>query len=148
MTHKNEALYRAVFMTINENVMDLKSFTHFMSDYETAMRNAIKQVIPLAVILACWFHFVQACKRFARKLQELMEFIKQGTPDGDAGKALYYRLLCLPLLPASKIRNAFEGIKVQAFALNKKAFQRFLKYMDKQWMKKVKIRYSLHIYLI
>lgn len=114
MTHKKESLYRAVFTTISEQVMDLSNFTHFMSDYETAMRNAIQNVIPLAIILACWFHFVQACKRFARKIHELMEFLKENTPDGEAGKNVYYRLLCLPLLPANKIEKTFQGLKLQA----------------------------------
>lgn len=137
MTHKTEAAYKAVFTTINESVMNLQSFTTFMTDYERAMRNALSSVIPNAIATSCWFHFVQACKRYVQKTQELKEFINQNDENGKAGKELYRRLLCLPLLHSSKIKDAFESIKKQAFGLNRKAFERFLNYYNNQWIKKV-----------
>lgn len=137
MTHKTEAAYTAVFTTINESVMNLQSFTMFMTDYERAMRNALSSVIPNATATSCWFHFVQACKRYLQKIQELKELLNQNDESGKAGKELYRRLLCLPLLHSSKIKDAFECIKKQAYGLNRKAFERFLNYYNNQWIKKV-----------
>lgn len=64
MSNKQQETYAAVFQFIHDNVMMLHCDV-FMSDYETALRNGFATVVPDA----CWFHFVQAVKRNAMKLE-------------------------------------------------------------------------------
>lgn len=131
MTRRTEAAYKAVFKYINEHVMPLECYM-FMTDFELALRNGLKCVAPNALLRLCWFHFTQACKRCARSLEELIPLIKSGE-----GKDIYYRLLCLPLLPSDKIDAAFAELKQRALDLHPTAFKRFLKYYEKQWLKNV-----------
>lgn len=67
MTNKTQEAYEAVFEFMHRNVMSLNCKI-FMTDYETAMRNALKRVVERLELSACWFHFTQACKRNAAKL--------------------------------------------------------------------------------
>lgn len=97
MSRRTEVAYVAALKYINENVMPLECYM-IMTDFELALRNAFKSLVPNALVRLCWFHFTQACKRVARKLEELFQLIK-----GDDGKAIHHRLLALPLLPADKI---------------------------------------------
>lgn len=122
MTKKSEEAYRAVFEFVNENVMSLEC-KEFMSDYETALRNAFQSVVPNAKLTACFFHFCQACKRNAAKLPNLMKLVRTNP----TAEALYYKLLCLPLLPANLIGPAFNMLKSEAFELDRKAFEPFFK---------------------
>lgn len=106
MSNKSEDAYKAVFRYVNDNVMTLDC-SLFMADYEKALRNGFASVVPQAKFLGCWFHFCQAVKRQAMKMFTLMKLIRSDKDD----ERLYYKLLCLPLLPADKICSAFETIK-------------------------------------
>lgn len=63
-----------------------------------------------------------------------MEFFRTGE-----AKRFYYKLLCLPLLPADQIKMAFEQLKLQAevyadFKAFPGAFDRFFIYFNNQWI--------------
>lgn len=54
-------------------------------------------------------------------------------------KRFYYKLLCLPLLPAKSIRMAFQQLKLQMEIYQEEkgfsgAFDRFLYYYENQWI--------------
>lgn len=132
MTNKREETYDGVFQYINDNIMSLDC-KQFMSDYETALRNGFAKVVANASMGACWFHFTQAVKRNAVKLPNLIKFIRSDA----VAEAIYYKLLCLPLLPAQHIIPAFNMLKSAAYDLNKKLFAPFLKYYENQWLKRV-----------
>lgn len=131
MSNKTQKAYEAVFQYINDNVMALDC-SLFMADYEKALRNGFASVVPSAKIVGCWFHFSQACKRYAMKLSKLMKLVRTNK---DAER-IYYKLLCLPLLPADKIVSAFETIKKKALELSQ-LFKKFLTYYEKQWLIRV-----------
>lgn len=132
MTNKSQDAYESVFRYINDNVMSLEC-AEFMSDYETALRNAFSAVVPGAKMSACFFHFCQACKRNAMKLPAMIKLIRSDS----TAEAIYYKLLCLPLLPADQIVPAFNMLKSEAFGLNKAIFAPFFKYYENQWLKRV-----------
>lgn len=50
---------------------------------------------------------------------------------------IYYRIQCLPLLPHEHIKNEFLQLKNEAYAINKKIFQPFIRYWDRQWIQNV-----------
>lgn len=133
MTRKSEKCYEHVFRSIRENILNLSEGGSIMSDYELAMRNALKSVFPNLNFLACWFHFNQAiikkCKKIPRFLKKVMNH-----PEGDR---LLHKFLALPLLPANRIRSAFNMLKLEANAADGSLWKEFLTYFEKQWILKV-----------
>lgn len=115
----------------------------FMSDYETALRNGFAAVVPDANLASCWFHFVQAVKRNAVKLPNLVKLIRSNPAAGN----IYYKLQSLPLLPAKHIVPAFNMLKSEAYSLNKGLFARFFKYYENQWLKRVRVSYFFYFVL-
>ncbi|XP_039486740.1 uncharacterized protein LOC120448669 isoform X2 [Drosophila santomea] len=129
MTRKTELCYQHLFTYVDSNICCLKGAS-FISDYETAMRNALKNLHPSMNFYSCWFHFTQACKRKARKTYGLEKMLKCNKP----AYLLFMKFLYLPLLPATKIVEAFNLLEIQAAALSKENFSPFLKYYKKQWL--------------
>lgn len=137
MTNKTTKAYESVFAYIKENIFSMEGFS-FMTDYESAMRNALKTTFPNSVFYACWFHYTQAIKKRVEQDNRLKELIKS---DERANK-IYHKFLCLPLLPANDIRDAFQLIELEINCLapaEKNAFKEFVKYFRKQWLHRVNI---------
>ncbi|XP_044317503.1 uncharacterized protein LOC123038074 isoform X1 [Drosophila rhopaloa] len=127
MTRKTELCYQHLFLYIDSNICCLKGAS-FISDYEKAMRNALKKLHPSMNFFACWFHFTQACKK-TPGFEKMLNCNKHAY-------VLFLKFLYLPLLPATKIVEAFNMLKCQAKSLEKIMFSPFLKYFEKQWLKK------------
>lgn len=106
-----------------------------MSDFELAMRRAIKEIFPQTKQLTCWFHFCQAAKKRAMQRPQLVQHLLYG--DNFEAKSIYYKLLSLPLLPAKDIVNEFKKLKILALANHRKYFAYFIEYFERQWIKKV-----------
>lgn len=140
MNRKTEASYKHILQYIENNVCSLQCVS-FMTDFEIAMRNAIRDIYPDSQLNTCWFHLTQATKRKVVKYSELTKLI---TTNEDARK-IYKKLLALPLLPATGIYNAFIVLKADALSVFGNIFAPFLKYYENQWLKKVYyIKYQLH----
>lgn len=39
-----------------------------VTDFETAMRNAVRRILPECRLIGCWFHFSQVCILYSVKL--------------------------------------------------------------------------------
>lgn len=65
MDRRTKAAYQAVFRFISENVLTLVGVASFTSDFEKAMRNALKSISPATKRYTCHFHYCQALKRRA-----------------------------------------------------------------------------------
>lgn len=128
MSRKTTAAYLHLFKYINEHVMSLEC-SSFMSDFELAMRNALRTLFPHIDQYTCWFHFAQAIRRKLNDLPELKSLVRT---DKDARKLLY-KFMAIPLLPADKIINGFQLLVGQS----NDAFTRFITYFENQWLKKV-----------
>lgn len=147
MTRKTEAAYRHLFNFINEEIQGLQP-NSVMSDYETALRNAWKSVWPQTTMTACYFHFCQGVKRQASMIPEFISIAK-GTR---ATTNLYYSFMCLPLLPPEHIEPTFNLLRDEAFALDQNLFARFVRYIHRQWIRKVLIQsfvfhYVFHFFI-
>lgn len=132
MSRKTELCYQHLFTYIDSNICCLNGAS-FISDYEKAMRTALKNLHPTMNFYACWFHFTQACKRNARKCIGFENVLKRNKQ----AYILFLKFLHLPLLPNYKILEAFNMLEFQATALDKNVFSPFLKYFKKQWILKV-----------
>lgn len=132
MSNRTQIAYSHVFKYIDKYIFPLQCAS-FHSDYETAMKNALRSCFPQAQLLSCWFHFVQAIRKNVSQMALLFHLIRTNT---DAAK-LYYKFQALALLRADLITDAFNDLKNEGLRMNTAAFQPFLKYFEKQWIKKV-----------
>lgn len=76
MDRRTRAAYEAVFKFIDENVLALGNVVSFTSDFERAMRNALKKLYPSIKRFTCHFHYTQALKRRASQTDGLVNAIR------------------------------------------------------------------------
>lgn len=135
LTNKTQVCYESVLQYINDHVMSLQCAS-VMTDYERGLRNAIAKVVPDAILTACWFHFCAACKKQAMKFYgNMIRLVRTNTEAAN----IYYRLLCLPLLPADRINDAFNELKTSAKEFP--VFKGFIGYFERQWINRVSFPY-------
>lgn len=132
MTRKTQEAYTHLFQCIEAEIINLEP-TSFMTDYEVAMRNALRVVFPEAQLSSCWFHYCQAVKRHGSQIGGFLMAARKNTETAK----VYYQILCLPLLPADYILDVFSIIRMEAKSAHGDLFDKFMSYMDRQWMKKV-----------
>lgn len=131
MSRKSQDCYTAVFKYINEKIFFLRCRT-FITDFERAMRNALRNTYPESSLTSCWFHFCQAIKRKVSQTPRLFELIRRNTN----AAFIYRQFQCLPLLPEKEIVTTFNKLRSIAENFNKKAFSSFVKYYKQQWLVK------------
>lgn len=141
MSRKCTEAYESVFNYIDTHIVKIKNAASFTTDYELAMRKALRKFSPSSTLYACYFHYCQAVKKNAYQTDGFVKFIKSN----ENAKSVYYRLLCLPLLPSEYIDNCFIELKHEADEINKQGFRSFMKYFKNQWIKKVMF-ISLKVY--
>lgn len=133
MTNKAQALYKAVFKYIEEDVFKLRPSV-FAHDFERAMRLALESIYDEAEHVNCWFHFKQSIRRRASNIPGFFAAINRN----DALSQAYHMIMALPLLPAAEIGKTFKMIKLQIEAHEQReVFAPFLRYFESQWLKKV-----------
>lgn len=132
MSKRTKKVYKSVFKFINAKIFNLNGAKTFYTDFETATRNALNEKFPHAKIKLCHFHFAQAVRRKATKINGFIDFLRENT----AAKRIYYQLMYLPLLPAKCILSIFEEISTKANVISQVKFEEFLKYYAKQWIRR------------
>lgn len=133
MTNKSQALYKAAFNFINKNIFKLCP-TSFATDFERAMRIALKLIYPDAILSTCWFHYTQSVRRFASKIEN---FFRTINANGNLSKA-YHMILSLPLLPAEHVAAVYNSIRLKVECDEQNAiFGELFKYFESQWLRKV-----------
>lgn len=143
MSNKKTQCYEHLFNFIETNVCSLRC-SSFMTDYETPMRNALKNCYPHSDFFSCWIHFKQAAKRQAIKMGSFFDYLKKN----DKALLLYHKFLCLPLLPPHLILDAFDMLVREAKAISGTRFDRFIRYFERQWLIRVSYLSSLFVKLI
>lgn len=133
MSRKTRRAYEHLFKYIKNNIIDMTNCESIMTDFEVAMRNALRVIFPGVELNCCWFHFTQAAKKRAMQTPQLIPYLLQN----QSAREIYYKLLSLPLLPPIEIATQFKKLKVLALANHKKVFADFIKYYENQWIKKV-----------
>lgn len=132
MDSKTQKAYKAVFEFIDSKIFDLSGTKMFITDYEIALRNALRKRYPRSKQTGCHFHFAQAIRRKATKIHGFIDFIREN----DAARKVYYKCMYLPLLLPASIEPLFENIRKEAESIDKTKFEQFLKYFHKQWIRK------------
>lgn len=132
MSKRTQIAYTRIFKYIDKHICSLLC-ARFTTDYETAMKNALRVCFPDSQLVSCWFHFVQAVRKKATKIQALFDLIRE---DKKAA-IIYYKFQAIALLPPDLIDEAFTCLSKEAIKFNKNAFQPFVDYFERQWIKKV-----------
>lgn len=134
MTKKTEESYASIFKYIQEHIFQLEPVS-FTTDYEVAMRNAIKRIYKNAILVACWFHYTQALRRKCSKIDNFFLHAAQN----EMINRIFHKFLAIPLLPPNKIREGFELLKLALQCMEpRKPFKEFLTYYERQWLRKVR----------
>lgn len=99
--------------------------SNFMADYEAATRKAIKKKFPLARISGCYFHYVQAINKVARKF---------GLSKDVKFEIAIQKISALALLPNEFVSKGFRVIDRENSELKDSLrWNRFKKYWCRQW---------------
>ncbi|XP_043475792.1 uncharacterized protein LOC122507239 [Leptopilina heterotoma] len=94
MDRKSKEAYKAVFEEISRLIPEF-IIDEAMTDYESALKAALRAVFPNIILHGCWFHYKQALLRKAIKLG-LRALLKYN----EDAKHLLLLIMDLPLLPA------------------------------------------------
>lgn len=122
MQKKTFTSYDTVFANL-KLLMPSVVVSKVMSDYESATRKALKKHYPNAKISGCFFHYVQAIVKRAKKMglkrdPKFNEVVKQ--------------VCALALLPNDFVLQGFKSIE-DTFQFKSKRWTAFKKYWMKQW---------------
>lgn len=101
MERKTDLTYSELFSQLDRFI--LGEVKEVMTDYEAALRKAIKKAFPATSLSGCFFHFGQAVYRRGRALQ---------LPDFQQGSTALKMAMALPLLPPDFIN---EGIDLSSW---------------------------------
>lgn len=132
MTNRTTDAYESVFEYIHEKLFSLKA-NAIITDFERALRNGLRAVVPDTTLLGCWFHHCQALRRKMASICDLFSLIRKNTE----AQKIYRTFQCLALLPAEKIEAAFDQIAYKALQKFPE-FEKFITYYMQQWIKKEK----------
>lgn len=98
--------YKHLLKCKEENYFELNPAS-FITDYELAMRKALKEIYPNVIYKNCWFHYTQCLKRNVALIPVLSSIIKI---DKEA-RTIYRKFLSLPLLNPNDIILAYNFLK-------------------------------------
>lgn len=130
MTNRTTAAYTSVFEYIHNNILSLNA-RGIITDFELALRNGLRNVVPDTPLYGCWFHHCQALRRKVASNPKLFGLIRR---DKNA-REIYRTFQCLALLPADKIKSAFDQFAYKALEQFPE-FVKFINYYDHQWITK------------
>lgn len=146
MSRKTRSCYGHLFSYIKENIFDMNCLS-IATDFERAMWMPLKEMYPNVRFIKCWFHFTQAAKKRAQQTPQLIPYLRN--PENSDALEIYYKLLSLPLLPASCIAEEFKILKIKARAKHRHVFDDFLSYYENQWIIKVSSRKNvIHLLIV
>lgn len=122
MEKKTFTSYDTVFENL-KLLMPSVTVAKVMSDYESATRKALRKHYPDAKISGCFFHYVQAIVKRAKKMG-----LRRDAKFNDAVK----QVCALALLPNDFVLQGFKSIEA-TFNVKSKRWTAFKKYWMKQW---------------
>lgn len=136
-TRKTEQSYKAIFHYIEE-IFHLEA-KQFITDFETGLRKALKEVYPNSVLRGCWFHF---CNSVQKKCDELgLRSILNKNPEA---KLFKKAIMSIPLLSSADLMDGYRHIKrmIERSEFSKQ-FSGLINYFDSYWLKNQVIKYSI-----
>lgn len=135
MTNKTLQAYQDVFQFIEDNLFKMEPQS-FMTDFEDAMRTAIKNRWPNCEINGCWFHFKQAVQRRCNILPGMKRLLNKSFH----ARKIKNMLMSIPLLPEDKIKEGYQSIQDYSKKWKLDAqFAELFAYFERQWLREVRL---------
>lgn len=130
MSNRTTEAYTSVYDYIHKNILPLNA-RGIITDFELALRNGLRSVVPATPLYGCWFHHCQALRRRVAADPKLLSLVRK---DKNAGE-IYRTFQCMALLPQDKIEPFFDQFAYETLQ-KLPEFAKFIEYYDKQWIKK------------
>jgi len=128
MTGKAQSDYRAVFSELLTRLPTEPRVKTVTADFECAVWQAIRLVLPAVTVHGCTFHFAQAIWRKVQEVGLQVAFYqKTGTYE------VVKLLMALPYLPSNFIVPQFTAIR-ERIGADQPKLRELMDYVDRQWM--------------
>lgn len=133
MTRRTTEIYKEVFRFIEKKIFKLRPAA-FITDFEAAMRKAIRRCYRKAILRGCWYHYSAAIRKKMVKLH-LLGLIKHS----DKARTIKVMMQGLPLLPPGSFMDGYRHVKHLAheWKLFTK-FKKFFSYYERFWIAEVR----------
>ena len=131
MTNKTQISYSTVFSCLKSIGSSINCKLEpglIMTDFELALRNALKEVFPKASLSGCYFHFSKALWDKISKLGLRRKEFKQKS------LSLIAYLQIVAHCPLKEREQLFEEVQ-EIFKEEDKRFKTFFNYFKKEWLK-------------
>ncbi|XP_057329248.1 uncharacterized protein LOC130671115 isoform X2 [Microplitis mediator] len=131
MSNKSKPCYAAVINHFVQLTPHLRVLS-ITSDFEIGLLKVFRDFYPNAISHGCYFHYVQALMKKAKKIG-LLEKLREW----EDGKEYFRKLIGLAFLPANQIQQAFDYLN-DLYAVFLPHFQTFLTYYKSYWINNIK----------
>lgn len=132
MTRRTTEIYEDVLRFIEERILKLKP-AEFITDFEAAMRKAIRRRYRKAVLRGCWYHYSAAIRKKLAKLN-LLGLMKHNI----GARTIKVMMQALPLLPPECFMQGYRHVKYLAREWKVFAkFSKFFSYFENFWIAEV-----------
>lgn len=132
MTRRTTEIYADVFRFIEKKILKLKP-AEFITDFEAAMRKAIRLRYRKAILRGCWYHYSAAIRKKMVKLN-LLGLMKHNKN----ARTIKVMIQGLPLLPPECFMQGYEHVKHLARKWNLfTKFKKFFSYFQYFWVAEV-----------
>lgn len=135
MTRRTTEIYADVFRFIEKRIFKLNP-AEFITDFEAAMRKAIRRRYGKVVLRGCWYHYSAAIRKKMVKLG-LLGLLKHN----HRARSIKVMMQGLPLLPQEHFMQGYNHVKYLACRWNLFAkFKKFFHYFEQFWVAEVGIK--------
>lgn len=112
LSGKSEDLYAEVMEVVRDAVLRFRVHpctpTKIMTDFETAIINACRNVFPLIPVSCCYFHLGQI---IYRRIQDAGLQVKYRDPDDRTINRFTHMLLALAFVPEADVPTSFNALR-------------------------------------
>ena len=131
LSAKTQELYKAILENIFIHIPQLKPVAS-MSDWESAPRNAIREVFPGINVYGCWFHYTQRIWAKTPKLG-----LSHGLKNNPEITRFIRQLMAIPFLPAPLIYPTYTMISTPTLENEEtEKLTKLKNYVRKHWLVK------------
>lgn len=139
MNRKTSSSYVAVFQFVKEKILPNMDPVKFVSDFETAIHNAVRNVFHNAEVQGCFFHFVYSIRKQAIKMHIPASLKRMTKEQARKGRLLLRKLMNVCLLPPVYINTAYGLLleELKADSTLTAPLLTLFHYFERQWLTKV-----------
>ncbi|XP_066596630.1 uncharacterized protein [Prorops nasuta] len=140
MNNKSASTYTNLFSYLKSNVLPPSFKPNYVHcDFELALHNSLKSVFSECNIIGCYFHYVQAVRKMAKKLK-IIQNNKRSAINTEVSILVAIRKICyLPLLPSKLITTGLNiiSVELQKNLQHYEIMKPLINYVESFWIRKI-----------